>query len=210
MFEITCYGHRPSLCAIAAIALLAIVTGCADDTRLGPFCSEQATEFQASPEQTVVLNLLVCTLHRQYTPETVPIFIGVRNESDHPQVVRSSFDVFGPLSIRVVDPRGQELSPVSVWEPPDISQTSLPLARHLLARGGVTGRIIDLACDAEELVAHSDCLPLYDFAHSGTYTVTVRTIGVYWCVPMCIPTEEIVDERRIEFPSVEVQVTIES
>lgn len=187
---------------------LVLVCGCSGTSPQNRDCDVAQAVFSWEGQE-VVLELVACALQDTYSSGAVPIFIGVKNASARPQVVRSSFDVYGGLNVQMHDPDGQEMEAATGWEPLDIAPRAFQLARHLLAREGISGRVVDLACDGSELEDNDECMPLYEFRRPGTYTVTVRSTGTYWCAPFCVPNERgDVEERPVQFPPVRLRLEV--
>jgi hypothetical protein len=166
-------------------------------------CQQSSSNVENSPP----LQLVVCSTADSYDALRVPIFIGIRNLGIRPYIVDARFDIFGDLGVQVFGPEGERREFRSSWEPGDVSAEREPYFQYVVPNGGVFGRVIDLACDVEDLEPRdrADCQPLVDFDRGGVYNVRVEHVRVGVCEGFpCLPEEQV--RMRLEIPPLPIRI----
>jgi hypothetical protein len=161
--------------------------------------------------QPVPVAFVACPMQQAFDGDSVNLLVGVRNLGADDQMLITSLDVMGGLGVTVTDPRGRQLHPMNSWEPADAPPGRPTLGQYLLPRGGIMGRVINLACDAMEPggLVMPQCVPLYSFAERGRYTVRLEHRGTSWCPAPCDPDSAgTVHEERLLFPPVTLHIRI--
>jgi hypothetical protein len=205
MAEIT--RLRTGVAAIVAL-LCAAQVGCNNQREDSVSSGAQANCVTKVSESHADLAFVACSLQGLYEASSVPVFVGIRNLHSGSQLVRAFLDVNGGLSVIVVDPNGNTLEPKEWWEPASITPETLPLRQYLMPRGGVMGRVVDLACDGMEYEGTPDCGELFDFSEPGVYVVQLRNEETRLCPDLCRLPSGPTDEQPVTFPIIELRIAV--
>jgi hypothetical protein len=111
--------------------------------------------------------------------DRLEFFVGVRNLTDEPLRVRVRLEPFNEFQVQVRERGGDVVSPAHLWEPASIG---LERSTYLLPRGGVLGRVIDLACLQPDFGRDLDpCAAVYELA-AGEFEIQFEYEEVWVCL----------------------------
>jgi len=105
-------------------------------------------------------------------------FVGVRNVDAGPLKVRVRLELFNQFEVRMRRVGGEVVPPENIWEPADVG---LDQVTYLLPRGGVLGRVLDLACLQPDVgAALEPCARAYDLG-PGEFEVWFEYADIWVC-----------------------------
>jgi hypothetical protein len=162
------FTTRPRWLAVRTVALVLVIfvsAGCSG--RSDPGAERPASECPPVGEASAESPLTLVSCRPGAPPSSLSFFVGLANTSAEPLSVAARFEPFSRFSVHAADVSGRELEPAVIWESSDIG---LELSTHLLPRGGVFGRWIDLSCGTPDFGGALECRPMFDFT-PGMYTV---------------------------------------
>jgi hypothetical protein len=130
------------------------------------------------------LRLVACMLDTEVrTGDPIRLFVALANTGDSPVLARARLDLGSFLLITVEDEAGQKQD-MWVGEPGHFDEATTDVT---LPRGGVFGRIIDLACDPGGFrSADARCFAELSVSQPGTYRIKLSyavLCGLAGCPP---------------------------
>jgi hypothetical protein len=190
-------------------ALLLVLSACQG----AEYVVENCTSSRApdADGRAVPLEFVACANQQPYSSGSVPIFVGIRNASASPQLVRTFLDVDNGLQVQVISPSGTEQQPQNWFPSPELDPDIIHYFQYFMPRGGVMGRTIDFVCDHMEYVEYeAGCTALYSFETPGTYRISLQNYAAYWCPEPCDLKQDSLPEVRVSFPKVELLIDVRS
>lgn len=167
---------------IAALLLLSACDGAVSEGQVSGL-HDGCLESQGAISESLPVALVTCLIGPP-TPDEVKIFVGLLNSDDRPRIVSSRFELFATLDVSITNDSGDELRTVSSWEPQTFSTDLLPILSWLLPRNGVVGRVVNLACDTEDVAyisASEECHRLFDFTGGDRFQIEVSLSRIQVC-----------------------------